>query len=262
MPKVLVTDAIAQDGIDLLSREAEVDVRLRPSPEELLGLIPSYEALVVRSETKATAEVIAAGEKLQVIGRAGSGVDNIDLDAATERGVIVVNAPEGNTISAAEHTLALMLALARSLPEAEASLRAGLWERQRFIGVELRGKTLGVVGLGQVGSEVARRARGMEMRVVSCDPYVPPERARSLGVELLSLDEPLQQALEQVAVNLDRSVSLSHPYVNLGLEIEELRRRDLFWTDLGQDEIGLFSRGAAAQQGNAEKPRPMQGDAM
>ena len=194
MPKVLVTDAIAQDGIDLLSREAEVDVRLRPSPEELLGLIPNYEALVVRSETKATAEVIAAGEKLQVIGRAGVGVDNIDLDAATERGVVVVNAPLGNTISAAEQTIALMLALARRLPEAYASLKAGRWERQQFVGVELRGKTLGVVGLGQVGSEVARMARGLEMRVVSYDPYVPPERAQGLSVELLSLDELLQQS--------------------------------------------------------------------
>ncbi len=194
MPKVLITDPIAQEGIDLLSREAEVDVRLRPSPEELVDLIRGYEALIVRSETKATAQVIQAGERLRVIGRAGTGVDNIDLDAATERGVVVVNAPLGNVISAAEHTIALMLALARSLPAAQASLRAGRWERQKFVGVELRGKTLGVVGLGQVGSEVARRARGLEMRVVTQDPYVPPERAQGLGVELVSLDELLQQS--------------------------------------------------------------------
>ena len=194
MPKVLITDPIAQEGIDLLSREAEVAVRLRPSPDELLDLIREYEALIVRSETKVTAQVIAAGERLQVIGRAGSGVDSIDLEAATERGVVVVNAPLGNVISAAEHTIALMLALARSLPAAQASLRAGRWEREKFVGVELRGKTLGVIGLGQVGSEVASRARGLEMRVIAQDPYVAPERAQSLGVELLSLDELLQQS--------------------------------------------------------------------
>ena len=194
MPKILITDPIAQEGIDLLSREAEVAVRLRPSPNELLDLIRDCEALIVRSETKVTAQVIAAGERLQVIGRAGSGVDSIDLEAATERGVVVVNAPLGNVISAAEHTIALMLALARNLPAAQASLRAGQWERQKFVGVELRGKTLGVVGLGQVGSEVASRARGLEMRVVAQDPYVAPERAQSLGVELLSLDELLQQS--------------------------------------------------------------------
>ena len=194
MPKVLITDPIAQEGIDLLSREVEVAVRLRPSPDELLDLIRDYEALIVRSETKATAQVIEAGERLQVIGRAGVGVDNIDLDAATRRGVVVVNAPQGNTISAAEQTIALMLAVARRLPEAHASLRAGRWEREQFQGVELRGKTLGVVGLGQVGTEVARRARGMEMRVIANEPYQAPERAQSLGVELVSLDELLQQS--------------------------------------------------------------------
>ena len=194
MPKVLVTDEIAQDGIDLLSTEAEVDVHLRPSPDELLTLIKGHEAIVVRSGTKVTAEVIAAGDELQVIGRAGSGVDNIDLDAATQRGIVVVNAPTGNTLSAAEHAIALMLAMARQLPEAYTSLRSGGWERQKFIGVELRGKTLGLLGLGQVGMEVARRTRGMEMRVIAHDPYVAQERAQSLGVELLSQDEVLAQS--------------------------------------------------------------------
>ena len=194
MPKVLVTDEIAQDGIDLLSTEAEVDVHLRPSPDELLTLIKGHEAIVVRSGTKVTAEVIAAGDELQVIGRAGSGVDNIDLDAATQRGIVVVNAPTGNTLSAAEHAIALMLAMARQLPEAYTSLRSGSWERQKFIGVELRGKTLGLLGLGQVGMEVARRTRGMEMRVIAHDPYVAQERAQSLGVELLSQDEVLAQS--------------------------------------------------------------------
>jgi D-3-phosphoglycerate dehydrogenase len=194
MPKVLVTDPIAQEGVDVLQREAEVDVRLRPAPDELLKLIGGYEALVVRSETKVTRDVIDAGGALRVIGRAGSGVDNIDTDAATERGVLVVNAPTGNIISAAEHTIALMLALARNVPEAFGSLRAGNWERQRFVGVELRGKTLGVLGLGQVGTEVARRARGMEMRVVAHDPYVMADRAQSLGVEPVAFDTLLAQS--------------------------------------------------------------------
>jgi len=194
MPKVLVTDPIAQDGIDLLASEAEVVVQLHPSPDELRTLIAGCEALIVRSETKVTREVIAAGERLQVIGRAGSGVDNIDVEAATERGVVVVNAPTGNTFSNAEHTIALMLALARHIPQAYNSLRGGRWERQRLTGVELRGKTLGLIGLGQVGSEVARRARGLEMRVVAHDPYVSAERAQSFGVELVSLDQLLREA--------------------------------------------------------------------
>jgi D-3-phosphoglycerate dehydrogenase len=194
MPKVLITDPIAQDGIDLLGKEAEVDVKLGPEPEELLKLIREYDALLVRSQTKVTSAVIEAGERLQVIGRAGVGVDNIDLDAATRRGVVVVNAPLGNTISAAEHTIALMLALARGIPEAHASLRAGRWDRKQFVGVELRGRTLGILGLGQVGIEVARRARAMEMRIIAHDPYVPAERAQSQGVELLLLDDVLQQS--------------------------------------------------------------------
>ena len=194
MPKVLVTDPIAQDGLDLLAAAAEVDVRIHPDPDELRKLIADCDALVVRSETKVTADVIEAGKKLQVIGRAGSGVDNIDLEAATLRGVVVVNAPLGNIISAAEHTIALMLALARRLADANSSLRAGRWERQSFLGVELRGRTLGLIGLGQVGSEVARRARGLEMRVIAHDPYIAPDRAQGIGVELVSLDELLQQA--------------------------------------------------------------------
>ena len=194
MPKVLVTDPIAQDGIDILAREAEVDVRLGPSPDDLVAMIGDYDALVVRSQTKVTPPVIDAGAKLQVIGRAGSGVDNIDLEAATRRGIIVVNAPTGNTLSAAEHTIALMLALSRRLPEAYDSLRAGKWERQKFMGVELRGKTLGLIGLGQVASEVARRARGLEMRVLAYDPYVAQERASALGVELTTLDDVIANA--------------------------------------------------------------------
>lgn len=194
MPKILVTDAIAQDGVDLLSTEADVDVQLRPSPEELVKLIRGYDALIVRSGTKVTKDVIGAADTLKVIGRAGSGVDNIDLDAATQRGVVVVNAPTGNTLSAAEQTIALMFALARQLPQAYTSLRSGKWERQKFIGVELRGKTLGLIGLGNVATEVARRVRGMDMHIISHDPYVSAEKAQSLGVELVSEDEVFTQA--------------------------------------------------------------------
>ena len=195
MKKILVADPIAQDGIDILMREAEVNVRTGLPLEELLRIIPDYHALVVRSETKVTAAVFAAGKQLQAVGRAGVGVDNIDLVAATERGVIVVNAPLGNTISAAEHAVGLMLALARHIPDANASLKAGEWKRAKFVGVEVRGKTLGIIGLGQVGSEVARRAKGLDMHVVAYDPFVSPERAAMLGVELApSLDAVLGAA--------------------------------------------------------------------
>jgi D-3-phosphoglycerate dehydrogenase len=151
-PRVLVADPIARDGIDVLERAADIEVRTGLPAEALIDIIPAYDALVVRSETKVTSTVIEAGRRLQVIGRAGVGVDNIDIPAATRRGIVVVNAPTGNTISAAEHAIGLMLALARHIPQADASMRAGEWQRSKFVGVELRGKTLGVIGLGQVGT--------------------------------------------------------------------------------------------------------------
>ena len=154
-------------------------------------MIGDYDALVVRSETKVTRTIIEAGTRLVAIGRAGVGVDNIDLEAATERGIVVVNAPQGNTVAAAEHTIALLMALARHVPQADASMREGKWSRKQFVGTEIRGKTLGVVGLGKIGSEVARRAIGMEMRVVAVDPFVPEERAAALGVESVEFDEML-----------------------------------------------------------------------
>ncbi len=195
MHRILVADPIAADGIAILQREAQVDVRTGMKPDELIAAIGEYDALVVRSETRVTAEVFAAAKRLRAVGRAGVGVDNIDLNAATERGVIVVNAPLGNTISAAEHTIGLMLALARHIPDANASLKAGEWKRSQFIGVEVRGKTLGVIGLGQVGSEVARRGKGLDMNVLAHDPFVSPERAQLLGVELAeSLDDVIRKA--------------------------------------------------------------------
>jgi D-3-phosphoglycerate dehydrogenase len=193
--RILVCDPIAEDGVAVLKQfGAQVDVRTGLPPDELLAAVEGYEAIMVRSQTRLTREVIEAAGSLKVIGRAGIGVDNIDLEAATEKGVVVVNAPTGNVISAAEHAIALMLALARNIPDANASLKDGRWERGRFKGLEVRGKTLGIVGLGQVGSEVARRARGLEMRVLGHDPFVPEERARTLGVEMVPLEELVREA--------------------------------------------------------------------
>ena len=192
--RVLVADPIANEGIEALRAHGEVDVKLGLSLDELLAIIGEYDALVVRSDTQVPKEVIEAGEKLQVIARAGVGVDNIDVEAATSKGIVVVNAPSGNITSAAEHTIALMLATARHIPQANAVLRSGQWRRHDFIGIEVRNKTLGIIGLGNVGTEVARRAKGLEMRVIAHDPFVSPEYAATLGVELVSLDALLKQS--------------------------------------------------------------------
>jgi D-3-phosphoglycerate dehydrogenase len=187
--KILVADPVAKEGIEALRAQAEVDVRLGLKPDELKKVIGNYEALVVRSETKATADVIQAGKKLQVIARAGVGLDNIDVEAATRQGVVVVNAPTGNTIAAAEHTVAMMLALARHIPQANAKLKSGAWQRSDYMGTELRGKTLGIIGLGNVGSEVARRAQAFNMRLIGYDPFVSSDYARNLAVELVTLEQ-------------------------------------------------------------------------
>ncbi|MGH7612049.1 MAG: phosphoglycerate dehydrogenase [Candidatus Dormibacteria bacterium] len=193
-PRILVADPIATDGIERLRQAGDVEVATKLSEAELVGRVSGVDALVVRSETKVTAAVIAAADRLRVIGRAGVGVDNIDVAAATARGVLVVNAPTGNTVAAAEHTIALMLALCRNVAKGDQSLRAGRWERAQLVGSELRGKTLGVVGLGKIGSEVARMAEGLQMRVLAHDPLVSPERAEQLGVGLVDLDQLLQES--------------------------------------------------------------------
>ena len=194
MPRVLVSDPIGPEGVSLLETGAQVDVKTGMKPAELLDTVGTYEALVVRSETKVNRDVIEAGRRLQVIARAGIGVDNIDLDAATGAGIAVVNAPTGNTVAAAEHTVALMLSLARNVPGAHSSLKSGEWRRSAFMGVEVRDKTLGICGLGRVGTEVARRAQAFGMRLVGYDPFVAPEYARRIGVELLTLDQLLAEA--------------------------------------------------------------------
>ncbi|MEA2085503.1 MAG: phosphoglycerate dehydrogenase [Chloroflexota bacterium] len=192
--KVLIADPVSEEGIDILRPHAQVDVKTGLGPEELLSIIGDYEALVVRSQTQVTARVIEAGKKLQVIGRAGVGIDNIDVDRATRQGIVVVNAPTGNTISAAEHTIALMLALARHIPQANAVLKSGLWRRSDFMGTEVRGKTLGIIGLGNVGAEVARRARGLEMKLLGYDPFISVDQARKLEVELVPLEQLLRES--------------------------------------------------------------------
>ncbi len=192
--KVLVADPIAQDGIESLSKYAEVDVKLGLKEDELISIIGDYEALVVRSQTHVTTPVIKAGKKLVVIGRAGVGVDNIDVETATRRGVVVVNAPASNTISAAEHIIALMLSIARHIPQANAMLKSGVWKRAELTGTEVRGKTLGIIGLGNVGSEVARRAQGLQMHIIAYDPFVSTDYAHNLGAELTSVEELLQKS--------------------------------------------------------------------
>ncbi len=192
--KVLVAEPIASEGIALLRTQHEVDERPGLSAAEYAALLPDYDALVVRSQVKVDAELIAAGRRLVVIGRAGVGVDNVDLDAATRAGIVVVNAPTGNTIAAAEHTLALLYALARRIPAADASVRRGEWKRSQFTGVELRGRTLGIVGLGKIGQAIAKRARAMEMTVIGVDPYVSAEQATLHGVELVEFETLLERS--------------------------------------------------------------------
>ena len=192
--KILVADPVAEEGIEALRAQAEVDVKLKMKPDELKKIIGDYDALIVRSETRATADIIEAGKKLQVIARAGVGLDNIDVDAATRRGIVVVNAPTGNTIAAAEHTIAMMLALARHVPQANAKLKSGTWQRSDYMGVQLKGKTVGIIGLGNVGSEVARRVQAFEMRAIGYDPLVSPDYAQNLGVTLVPLDKLLKES--------------------------------------------------------------------
>ncbi|HEV3477741.1 MAG TPA: phosphoglycerate dehydrogenase, partial [Rubrobacteraceae bacterium] len=193
--RVLVSEKLADAGVELLREEFGVDVIIGLDQGELLERIGDYDGLIVRSATKVTAEVIERAENLKAIGRAGIGVDNIDIEAATKRGILVANAPESNTIAAAEHTLAMMLAAARRIPAADSSLRNGEWNRSAFKGIEVSEKTLGLVGLGHVGTIVARGAVGMGMRVLAYDPYVSEDRMRSMSVERAeSLDEIYEHA--------------------------------------------------------------------
>ncbi len=194
--RILVSDKLAEDGLSLLRENPAVElvVKTGMTPEEMKDAISGADALLVRSATKVTADVIAAAPKLVAIGRAGVGVDNIDVAAATQRGIVVCNSPEGNTVAAAEHTLAMMLAMARNIPGADASVSAGEWKRSSFLGVELFNKTLGVIGLGKIGSEVAKRAAVFGMRVIGQDPFIAADHAERLGVAIVELPELLERA--------------------------------------------------------------------
>jgi len=195
MPKVLISDELSDRAAEIFrERGVEVDVKTGLKPDELKAIIGNYDGLAIRSATKVTAEIIAAADNLKVVGRAGIGVDNVDIPAATGRGIVVMNTPDGNSITTAEHTIALMLSLARQIPAADRSTQAGKWEKSRFMGVELTGKTLGVIGCGNIGAIVADRAQGLKMHVIAYDPFLSPDRARDLGVEKVELDALLKRA--------------------------------------------------------------------
>jgi D-3-phosphoglycerate dehydrogenase len=188
--KVLISDNLAPVGAQILMDTGlEVDIKTGLAPEELKNIIPEYEGLVIRSATKVTAEIIEAATNLKVVGRAGIGLDNVDIPAASKNGVVVMNAPDGNATTAAEHAIAMMVSLARNIPQATASMKEGKWEKKKFMGRELTGKTLGIVGIGRIGSIVADRAQGLEMKVIAYDPHMPEDLVKKLGVELTSLDE-------------------------------------------------------------------------
>ena len=193
--KIFVADDVSDSGLQPLRGAAfEVEKRTGLSKNELIEALAGCDGLIVRSETKVTADILEAAGSLRVIGRAGVGVDNIDVPAATMRGVVVMNAPDGNTITTAEHTIALLISLARSIPQANSSLKSGRWERKKFIGVELQGKTLGIIGLGRIGRVVASRARAMGMTIVAYDPFIAQEQARDLEIELAPLDDVYARA--------------------------------------------------------------------
>ncbi|MBD2020121.1 phosphoglycerate dehydrogenase [Leptolyngbya sp. FACHB-36] len=209
MPKVLVSDSIDQVGIDILSQVAQVDVKTDLSPDQLIQTIPDYDALMIRSGTRVTSQVIEAGSQLKIIGRAGVGVDNVDVTAATRKGIVVVNSPEGNTIAAAEHTLAMMMAMSRHIAEANQSLKGGKWSRSSFTGVEVYKKTLGVVGLGKIGAHVATVARSMGMKLLAYDPFISHERAEQLGCRLVDMDMLLQEA-DYITLHIPKTSETTH----------------------------------------------------
>ena len=195
MPRVLISDKLSPRAADIFrERGVDVDVKVGLSPDELKAIIGNYDGLAIRSATKVTADVIAEASTLKVVGRAGIGVDNVDIPAATARGVVVMNTPFGNSVTTAEHAIAMMMALARQIPSADSSTRASKWEKSKYMGVELTSKTLGIIGCGNIGSIVADRARGLRMRVIAFDPFLTPEHAVDLGVEKVELDALLARA--------------------------------------------------------------------
>ena len=188
--RILISDAISEDGVRIFQKAGfHVDMKTKLSPQELALEIANYDGLVIRSGTKVTKDVLKNAGRLKVIGRAGAGLDNVDLDAATERGIVVMNTPGGNTVTTAEHTMSMLMSMARRIPQANASNRAGKWEKSKFMGVELFQKTLGIVGMGKIGQHVAQIARGLSMNIIAFDPYLTPEVAEKAGVHSVALDE-------------------------------------------------------------------------
>ncbi|HEY5477992.1 MAG TPA: NAD(P)-dependent oxidoreductase, partial [Gaiellaceae bacterium] len=200
--KVLVREKIADGGIEMLKEKFDVDVDLEGDLSEKIG---AYDAIIIRSATKLTADLIEKGTRLRVIGRAGVGVDNVDVAAATRKGIIVANAPDANTVSTAEHTIALLMALARNIPQAYAAMKQGEWERSKWKGIELAGKTIGIIGLGKIGQQVARKAAGLGMRVIAFDPVVAKERFRELGVERMETIDDLYAEAEFITLHAPRT---------------------------------------------------------
>jgi len=209
--KVLVMDGVSEDGLAPLRQHSEIEVVIgsKMTEDELAEIIPQYDGMIVRSATKVTARIFERADLLKVVGRAGVGVDNIDLEAATRKGVLVVNAPDGNTIAATEHTIAMMLALARNIPQAVMKMKAGVWDKKAFLGVELREKVLGVVGLGRIGSSVAKRAQALEMEVVAYDPFITEEKAASMAVELVSLEDLFRRS-DFITVHMPKTKESYH----------------------------------------------------
>jgi D-3-phosphoglycerate dehydrogenase len=237
MVRILVTEPLAKEGLDVLKGGAQVDLDTGLNAADLLRRVQDVDGLLVRSKTRVTAEVLAAAPRLKVVGRVGTGVDNIDLDAATRRGVVVVNAPYGNTVSVAEHTLGLLLALARHIPQADASMHMGRWEKTSFEGEQIRGKVLGLIGLGRVGAAVARRALGLEMKVIAHDAFVTPERAAQMGISWVPLGELLSSA----------------DFVSLHLPDTDQTRRMIGARELGQMKATAYlincARGSLVDEG-------------
>jgi len=211
MIKVFISDPLAQEGIDILksNKEFQVDARPKLPVDELKKAVKDAEVLIVRSETKVTKEIIEAAEKLKIIGRAGVGVDNVDVETASKRGIIVMNAPSGNTISTAEHTMSMILALSRNIPQANATLKSKVWDRKKFMGVELYGKTLGIIGLGRIGQAVAKRSASFGMKIIAYDPFLSAERAKELQVELADLNR-LYKESDYITVHTPLSDETKH----------------------------------------------------
>ncbi|HET98298.1 MAG TPA: phosphoglycerate dehydrogenase [Desulfurivibrio alkaliphilus] len=239
--KVLISDNLAPVGEKIL-RDAglEVDVRTGLSPEELAKVIPAYDGLVIRSATKVTAEIIQAAEKLRVVGRAGIGLDNVDIPVASQKGIVVMNAPDGNATTAAEHAVAMMMSLTRNVPQATASMKEGKWEKKKFQGREVTGKTVGVVGIGRIGRIFAERAQGLRMKVIAFDPHMPREIVEKMGVELVSLDELCRRS-DYISIHVPLIPETKHM---LGAEQFKLMKPDTMLVDCARggvvDEKALY----------------------